>query len=91
VHNNGRGGVLSSRVPTAPGMVLQCPGWLHSGGDGRTEPEVTGETRSTGLMSQRCPTWVWGGCRYPFRGFRRPLSRVQRAGRTGVGGTVSRS
>jgi hypothetical protein len=27
VHNSGRGDVLSSRVPTALGMVLQCPGW----------------------------------------------------------------
>jgi hypothetical protein len=34
VHSSGRGDVLSSRVPTAPGRVLQCPGWLHSGGDG---------------------------------------------------------
>jgi hypothetical protein len=42
VHNSGHGGVLSSRVPTAPGMALQCPGWLHSGGDGHTGPEVTG-------------------------------------------------
>jgi hypothetical protein len=91
VHNNGHGDVLSSRVPTTSGMVLQCPRWLHSGGDGRTGPEVTGETHSTGLMSRRCPAWARGRCPYPFRGFRRPLSRVQRAGRTGVGGTVSRS
>jgi hypothetical protein len=91
VHSSGRGGVLSSRVPTASGMALQCPGWLHSGGDGCTGPEVTGETRSAGLMSRRNPAWARGRCPYPFRGFRRPLSRVQCADRMGVGGTVSRS
>jgi hypothetical protein len=84
----GRGGVLSSRVPTTSGMALQCPGWLHSGGDDRTGPKVTGETCSIGLMSRCCPALARGRCLYPFRGFRRPLSRVRRAGRTGAGGTV---
>jgi hypothetical protein len=91
VHSSGRGGVLSSRVPTASGMALQCPGWLHSGGDGRIGLEVTGETRSAGLTSRRCPAYARDRCPYPFRGSRRPLSRVQRAGRTGVGGPMSRS
>jgi hypothetical protein len=27
VHSSGRGDVFSSRVPTTPGMVLQCSGW----------------------------------------------------------------
>jgi hypothetical protein len=68
VHSCGCGNVLSSRVPTAPGMDVQGPGWLHSGGDGRTGMEVTGETRSSGLMSPRCPAWAWGRCPYPFEG-----------------------
>jgi hypothetical protein len=68
VHNCGHGNVLSSRVPTALGMAAQGPEWLHSGGDGCTGPEVTGETRSSGLMSQHCPAWAWGRCPYPFRG-----------------------
>jgi hypothetical protein len=42
VHNSGCGGVLSSRVPAASGMVLQFPGWLHSDGNGRIGSEVTG-------------------------------------------------
>jgi hypothetical protein len=91
VHNSGCGGVLSSRVPAASGMVLQFPGWLHSDGNGRIGSEVTGETHSTGPMSRRCPAGARGRCPYPFRGFHRPLLRVQRAGCTGVGGTVSRS
>jgi hypothetical protein len=91
MHSRGRGDVLSSRVPTAPRMVLQCTGWWHSGGDGCTGPTMTEETRSTGLMSRSCPAWARDRCPYPFRGFRRPLSRVWCAGRTGVGRTVSRS
>jgi hypothetical protein len=91
VHNCGRGDVLSSRVPTASGMASQGPGWLHSDGDGCTGPEVMGETRPTGLMSRRCPARAWGRCPYPFRGFRCPLSRVRRAGRTEAGGIVSQS
>jgi hypothetical protein len=75
VHISGRGDVLSSRVPTALGRVLQWPRWLHNGGDGCTGPKVTGETRSTGLMSRRRPTRAWGKHPYLFRGFRRPLSR----------------
>jgi hypothetical protein len=75
VHNSGHGDVLSFWVLTAPGRVLQCPGWLHSGRDGCTWPKVTGETLSTGLMSRRRPARAWGKRPYLFRGFRRPLSR----------------
>jgi hypothetical protein len=80
VHSHGRGNILSLRVPAAPGMAAQGPGWLHSGGDGQTGSEVTGETRSASLLSRRRPAWVWGRCPYPFRGFRRPLSRARHAG-----------
>jgi hypothetical protein len=45
MHSSGRGDVLSSRIPTAPGRVLQRSGWWHSGGDGCTGPTVTEETR----------------------------------------------
>jgi hypothetical protein len=74
-HISGCGDVLSSSAPTAPGMVLQCSGWWHNGGDGRTGPEVTEETRSTGPMSRRHPARVQGCRPYLFRGFCRPLSR----------------
>jgi hypothetical protein len=50
------GDVLSSRAPTALGMVLQCSGWWYNGGDGHTGPEVMGETRSTGPTSRRLLT-----------------------------------
>jgi hypothetical protein len=69
------GDVLSSRAPTTHGMVLQCSGWWHNGGDGRTGPVVTEETRSNGLTSRRRPVRARGRRPYPFRGFRRPLSR----------------
>jgi hypothetical protein len=91
VHNSGRDDVLLSRVPTALGMVQQRTGWWHSGGDGCTGPTVIEETLSTGLMSRCCPVWAQDGCLCPFRGFRRPLSRVRRAGRTRMGGAASRS
>jgi hypothetical protein len=91
MHNSGRGDILSSRVPITLGMVLQHAGWRNSGGDGYTGLTVMEETRSTGLTSRRHPVCSQGGGPYPFRGFRRPISRVRRAGRTGVGGTVSRS
>jgi hypothetical protein len=55
MHNSGCGDVSSSRAPTASGMVLQCLGWWHNSGDVCTGLEVTKETRSTGLMSRRCP------------------------------------
>jgi hypothetical protein len=60
MHISGRGDVLSSRVPTAPGMVLQRPGWRHSGGDGCRWLTVMEETRSNGPMSQRRPVWARG-------------------------------
>jgi hypothetical protein len=66
---------LSSRAPTALGMVLQCLGWWYNGGDGHTGPEVMGETRSTGPTSRRRPVRAQGRRLYPFRGFRHPLSR----------------
>jgi hypothetical protein len=70
-----RDDVSSSRPSTASGMVLQCPGWWHSSGDGRTGPEVMEETRATGLMSRRCPARARCMHPYLFRGFHRPLSR----------------
>jgi hypothetical protein len=68
MHSSGRGDVSSSRAPTALGMVLQCPGWWHSGGDGRTRPEVTEEMRSTGLMSRCCPVRARIEVRTSFEG-----------------------
>jgi hypothetical protein len=75
MHSSRRGGVSSSRASTVPGMVLQCLGWWHSGGDGRTGPEVAEVTHSTSLTSQRRPERVRGRQPYPFRGFHCPLSR----------------
>jgi hypothetical protein len=42
VHSSKRGDVLSSQIPTAAGMALQCLGWLHSVRDGYTGPKVMG-------------------------------------------------
>jgi hypothetical protein len=68
LHSGGRGGVLTTWVPTMLGMALQCLGWRHSGGDGRTGPEVTGKTRPVDLMSRRRPRQGGvGGCT-PFEG-----------------------
>jgi hypothetical protein len=78
-----RGGVLSSWTPTASGMVLQCPGWRHRADDEGDVPhwfDITVSSREGTIQAS-----------IPFRGFHRPLSRVRRAGRTRVGGTVSRS
>jgi hypothetical protein len=75
MHNGGDGDVLSSRASTTSGMAPQCPGWEDSGVDGRTGPEVMEETRSSSPTSRRCPVRARGRCSYPFRGFRRPLSR----------------
>jgi hypothetical protein len=90
-HSGGCGYILSSWTPTASGMVLQCSGWWRGIGDGRTGPMATEETHLTGPTSWRRPVWVRDRRPYPFRGFLRPLSRVRRAGRTRVGGTVSQS
>jgi hypothetical protein len=60
MHSSGRGDVSSSRVPIVLGMVLQCPGWWYSGGDGRTGLKVTEEMRSTGPTSWCRPTRVQG-------------------------------
>jgi hypothetical protein len=75
MHNGGRGDVSSSWAPTAQGMELQCPRWQYSGGDARTGPELAEQTRSTSLTSWRRPVRARGKHPYPFRGFRRPLSR----------------
>jgi hypothetical protein len=55
LHSGGRGDVLSSWVPTTPGMVLQCSGRWRSGGCGRTGPMVTEETRLTDPTSRHRP------------------------------------
>jgi hypothetical protein len=52
MHNNGCGDVLSSRAPTAPGMVLQCPRWWHNSGDGRTSERIKMSTRGGGVISR---------------------------------------
>jgi hypothetical protein len=75
VHSFVPGDALSSRAPTASGMAAHGTGWLHSSGDGRTGSEVTGETRSIGLMSRRCLARAWSKCLYLFRGLCCPLSR----------------
>jgi hypothetical protein len=90
-HSSRRGGFLSPCTSTASRVGLQCPGWRRGGRDGRTRPMVTEETRLTGPTSRRCPGRAWNRCLSPFRGLRRPLSRVRRAGRTRVGSTVSPS
>jgi hypothetical protein len=88
-YSSGHGGVLSPRAPTTSRMVLQCPGWRHDGEDGRTWPMVTEETRITCPTSRRRPRRVRNGRPSPFRGFRRPPSRVRRVGCTKMGITVS--
>jgi hypothetical protein len=89
-HSSGRGDVPLSRASTVSRMALQCPGWRHGGGDGRTGLMVTEVTSPAGLTSRRSPGKVWQRRPFPLRGFRRPLSRARRVGRTRVGGTVSR-
>jgi hypothetical protein len=79
MHNSGRGDVLSSRVPTTPGMVLQRSGWWHSGGDGCTGPTVTEGTRSTGPTSRRRPRAGTGETSVPLS--RVPLSSFEGAAR----------
>jgi hypothetical protein len=91
VHSSRRGGVLPSRTSTASEMVLQCPGWRHGSGDGRIGLMVMEETRPTGPSSQRGPGKARDRRPSPFRGLRRPLSRVRHTGRTRVGSIVSRS
>jgi hypothetical protein len=53
LHNGRRGDVLSIWIPTVLRMTLQFLGWRHCGWDGRTRPEVTGNTRPADLMSRR--------------------------------------
>jgi hypothetical protein len=78
-HSSGRGGVPSPHAPTALGMATQCPGWSHrADGDGGDAPDVTARPHASAEQAS-----------VPIRGFRRPLSRVRRASRTRVGGTVS--
>jgi hypothetical protein len=75
LHSGKRGDVPSAWVPTVPGTTLQCPGWWHSGRDGRTVPEVTEKTRSASFTSRRRPGRARSWWPYPFRGCHRPLSR----------------
>jgi hypothetical protein len=89
VHSSRRGGVLSSRTPTASVMMLQCPGWRRGSGGGRTGPMVTKETCLTGPTSWRRPGRARDRHPSPFLGLRHPLSRVRCVGRTRVGSTVS--
>jgi hypothetical protein len=58
VHSSRRGGVLSSRTPTASGMALQYPGWRRGSGDGRTGLMVTEGTHLTGPTSWHRPGGV---------------------------------
>jgi hypothetical protein len=67
-HSSGRGNVLSPRTSTASRMALQCPGWRHGGGDGRTGLMVTEVTSPAGLTSRGSPGQVWKGARPPFEG-----------------------
>jgi hypothetical protein len=79
-HSSGCGDVLSLRVPTSSGMALQWLGWSHrADGDDGDAPDVTTWPRASAEQAF-----------VPLRGFRRPISRVQRSDRTGVGGTVPR-
>jgi hypothetical protein len=54
-HSSGRGDVLSPCAFTASGMVLQCPEWHCSGGDGRAGLMATEKTVPAGLTSRCCP------------------------------------
>jgi hypothetical protein len=67
-HSSWRGGVLSTRTPTALGMALQCPGWRRDGGDGRAGSTVMEEARPTGLTSRRGPGQAWNRRPPPFEG-----------------------
>jgi hypothetical protein len=91
VHISRRGGVLSACNPAVSGKAMQCLRWCRDGGDGRAGPTVTEETHPTSLTSWHGPDQAGNRIPSPFRGFRRPLSRVLRVGRTRVGGTVSQS
>jgi hypothetical protein len=91
MHNNGRGDVLSSRAPTAPGMVLQCLGWWHNGGDGRTGAKVTGDALHWSDVTAPSPRGRWIEVHTPFEGSTVLSQGVRRGVHTGVGGTMSRS
>jgi hypothetical protein len=80
-HNSGRGDVPSPRASTVLGMAMQWLGWPNKAdGDGGDAPDITAWPRASVEQAS-----------VPLRGFRCPLSRVRRSGRTGVGGTVPRS
>jgi hypothetical protein len=65
-----------------PGTATQWWEWPHrAGGDWGDAPRWPYVTASSPVGAE----WVT----VPFRGCRRPLSRGQRGGGTGVGGTVS--
>jgi hypothetical protein len=89
-HSSRRGGILSSRPPTVQEMAMQCPGWCWDDGDGRTGPMATEVTGPVGPTSWHSPVRAWSNRSSSLRGLRRPLSRLRRIGRTGVGGTVPR-
>jgi hypothetical protein len=75
LHSGRRGDVLSTWIPTVLGMTLQCLGWRHGGGDGRTGPEVTEKTCPAGPTPRRHPGRARSWWPYLFRGCCRPLSR----------------
>jgi hypothetical protein len=81
---------LVAACSTASGMVMQWPEWRRGDRDGRTGPMATEVTAPTGLTSRCCPVQARSSCASSPRGFCRPFSRVRRASRTGVGGTVPR-
>jgi hypothetical protein len=68
-HNSGRGDVPSPRASIASGMAMQCPGWCHDGGDGRTGPTATEVTGPAGLTSRRSPGQAWNRRPPPLEGF----------------------
>jgi hypothetical protein len=49
-------------------MALQCPGCRRDGGDGRTGPMATEETRLTGLTSRHGPGSARNRRPSPFEG-----------------------
>jgi hypothetical protein len=75
MYSGRRGGVPSARVPMVLGMDLQCPGWWHGDGDGRTGLEVMKEMCSIIFTSRRRPGLAPGRWSYAFRGHHHPFSR----------------
>jgi hypothetical protein len=67
-HSCVRGGVSSSRTPTASGMALQCLGWGHDGGGGCTGPMATEGRASLVRHHGVAPCERGTGVRPPFEG-----------------------